>query len=88
MLTLVNVLWIKIKMRSVDLIKTPQQILGSLVDIVSSRVIRKVRGERRAGQFLLKNVNLVEEQDDARSHEPSRVDNRVKEEQTFHHTVL
>lgn len=75
-------------MRPVHLIESPQEVLGSLVHIISPGVVWEVISQRRPCQLLLEYINLVEEQNDARSHEPARVDHRVEQQQAFHHAVL
>ena len=65
-------------MRAVDLIEPPQQVLGRLVDVVAARVVGKVVGQWRSSEFLLKNIDLVEEENDTRAHKPPRIDYRVK----------
>ena len=41
-------------------------------------VLGEAYGERRLGDFLLKEILLVEEQDDGRLHKPLVVTNRVE----------
>jgi hypothetical protein len=72
----------------VDLVESPEQVFGSAVYVVSTRVIGEVVGERRLAQLLPEQIDLVEEKDDGCSHKPSGVDDRVKKDQTFHHAVL
>lgn len=59
----------------VDLVEPPQEILGGLVDVATARVVGEVVAEGRPGQLMLEDVDLVQEENDARPHEPSRVDN-------------
>lgn len=65
-------------MSSVDLIESPKQVLCGLVDIVASGVIWKIVPQWRSRKLDFEYVYFVQEQDYARSHEPSRVDNRVE----------
>ena len=75
-------------MCSVDLVEPPEKILCSPVDIVSARVIWEVADEWGSSELLLEKIDLVQEKNDARPHEPSRIDHRVEEHQTLHHPVL
>lgn len=75
-------------MSSVNLIEPPKQILGGFVDIVTSRVVGEVVAERRPGELDLEDVDLVQEKNDAGSHEPTRIHNRVEKKQAFHHAIL
>lgn len=75
-------------MCAVDLVEAPEQILGCSVHVIATRVVWEVFGERRFAQLLTEQIDFVEEKDDTRAHEPSRVDDRVKQHQTFHHTIL
>lgn len=61
-------------MCSIDLVKPPKKIFRSSVDVVSSRVIWEVIAERRPSKLLPEQIDLVQEEDDTRPHEPSRVD--------------
>lgn len=83
-----RLLRIEIEVSTIDLVEAPQQILGSSICVIASRVVGEVFRERRLAQLLPKKIDLVEEQNDTRPHEPSRVDHRVEKHQTFHHTVL
>lgn len=65
-------------MSSVDLIEPPQQVLCGSVDIVATGVIWEVIAKRRSTEFLSEEIDFVQEQDDTRAHEPSRVDHRVE----------
>lgn len=67
-------------MCSVNLIEAPQQIFGCFVDIITTGVVGEVVPKRRAAKFLFEDVDLVEEQDDTCTDEPSGVDDRVEEE--------
>jgi len=66
-------------MSTIDLVKPPQKVLGCSIDIISARIIWKVLVQWRTGQLLSEQVDFVEEEDDTRPHEPSRIDDRVKE---------
>jgi hypothetical protein len=44
--------------------------------------------QRTPWQLLCKQINLVQEQDDARLYEPARIADRVEEREGFLHTVL
>jgi hypothetical protein len=58
-------------MGSVDLVETPQQVLGSAIDVVPARVVWEIVAQWRTTKLFLKKVDLVEEQDDAGTHKPS-----------------
>jgi hypothetical protein len=75
-------------MCSIDLVESPEQVLGSAVDIVAARVVGEVVAQWGSRKLRFKEIDLVEEQDDAGSHEPSTVDDRVEEYQTLHHAIL
>lgn len=75
-------------MGSVDLVESPEEIFGGPVDIVASGIVREIVAQRRPAEFLAEQIDLVEEQNDTRAHEPSRIDDRVEKHQTLHHTVL
>ncbi len=75
-------------MRTIDLVKSPKQVLRSSINVISTRVVWEVISQRRSIQLLFKQIDLVQEEDDARAHEPPRVDDRVEEHQRFHHAVL
>lgn len=79
-LRLRDLLRIEIQMCPVDLIKSPQKVFGRLVDVVAARVVWEVVAQWRPAQLLLEDVDFVEEQYYTCSHEPSRVDNRIKQE--------
>ena len=57
-------------MGSIDLVESPQKILGGTIDIVSARVVREIRSQGRSTQLRLEQVDLVEKQDNARPREP------------------
>jgi hypothetical protein len=57
--------------RPVDLVKPPQQVFRSLVHVIAAGVVREVVPERRSKQFLLENVDLIQEENDTRPDKPS-----------------
>lgn len=59
-----HVLRIQIQMRSINLIESPQEILCRAVDVVASRIVRKVLLQRRLRQLRSEEVDFVEEKDD------------------------
>jgi hypothetical protein len=65
--------------RPVDLVKPPQQIFRSLVYVIAAGVVREVVPERRSKQFLLENVDLIQEENDTRPDKPSRVHDRIEQ---------
>ena len=75
-------------MGPVDLVEPPQKILGRTIDIITARVVRKIRSQGRPTQLSLEQVDLVEEENDARPREPPRIHDGVKKDQTFHHAIL
>lgn len=75
-------------MGTIDLIKPPKQVFGCSVEVVATRIVREVIDHRRPREFPLEKIDLIKEENDACSHEPSRIDDRVKEDQTFHHAIL
>ena len=46
-----NLLRIKVQVRTINLIESPQQILRRSIDIVAARVVREVVAERRLREF-------------------------------------
>lgn len=58
-------------MSAVDLIKSPQKVLGRSIRIVTPRIIGKVASQRRSSKLGLEEIDFVEEEDDTCSHEPS-----------------
>ena len=75
-------------MCAVHLVEAPKEVFRRTVHVFSARVIWEVLYQGRLFQFLSEEIDFVEEQDDGCSHEPSRVDNRVKEYERLHHAVL
>ena len=69
----VHILRIEVQVSSVDLIESPQQVLRRSVHVVPTRVVREVIAEGRPSQLLLEEIDLVEEENDTRSHEPPRI---------------
>ena len=65
-------------MRPVDLIKPPEQVFCSTVDIIASRVVGEIVAQRRPGEFCLEQVDFVQEEDDTRPHKPPTVHYGVK----------
>lgn len=72
----------------IDLIKPPEKIFGRSVHVIAARIVGKVVAQGGSTQLLLEQIDFVEEKDDARPHEPSRVDHGIKEYQTLHHSIL
>ena len=70
----VNLLWVQIKVRSINLVKPPQEILRGPVHIISAGVVREIIGKRYSAQLGSEQVHLVEEKNDAGSDEPPAVD--------------
>lgn len=75
-------------MRPVHLVEPPEKVLGRLVDVDATGVVGEVVAQRRPPELLAEDVDLVQEEDDARPYEPPRVDDRVEQEETLHHSVL
>lgn len=73
------ILRIQVEVGPVDLIESPQKVLGGTVDIVSTRVIGEVVGQRTSCKFDFEQIHLVEEEDDTRSDEPTTVHHRVEQ---------
>ena len=57
-------------MCTVDLVEAPQKIFGSSINVVAARVVWEVLPQRRSSKLDLEKIDFVEEQDDARPHEP------------------
>ena len=83
-----SVLRVEVEICTVDLIESPEQVLGRSVHIIATRVIGEIVAERRSRKLELEEIDLVQEQDDAGPHEPPGIDHRVKQDQTFHHSIL
>lgn len=73
-----NLLRVEIQLGSVHLIEPPEKVFCGSVDIVATRIIWKIISQRRPAKFLLEQIDLVQEQNDTRPHEPSGIDHRVK----------
>lgn len=84
----IDLLRIKVKMRSVDLVEPPQQIFRCPIHIVAARIVREIIPQGWTTKLLFEQVDLIEEQYYACPHKPSRVYNWVKQDQTFHHPIL
>lgn len=65
--------------RAVRLREAPQDVLGSLVDVGAAGVLGEVVDEGHLGQLLLEDVDLVQEENNRRAQEPSRVDDRLEQ---------
>lgn len=74
-----HLLWIEIEVRSIDLVKPPEQILGRAIHVITARIVGEVIAQRRTRKLLAEQVDFVQEQDDTSSLKPPRVDNRIKE---------
>lgn len=75
-------------MGAIDLIEPPQQVLGSSIDVITTRIIWEVFAQWRTTKLLPEQVDFVEEQNNTRPHEPSRINDRVKKNETLHHPIL
>lgn len=75
-------------MRPVNLVESPQQILGCFIHVIPSRIIWEVCRKWGTDKLLLKNIDLVQEQDNTCSREPPRIYHGVEKKQTLHHAVL
>jgi len=67
-------------MCSVDLVEAPEEVFCRTVHVFSARVVREVLYQRRFLQFLPEEIDLVEEEDDRCSHEPSRIHDGIEED--------
>jgi hypothetical protein len=76
--TIAYILRIEVKMGTIDLIKPPKKVLGGPVNVVAARIVREIVGQGTSRKFVLEKIHFVQEQDDARSHKPAAIDNRVK----------
>jgi hypothetical protein len=68
-------------MRAVHLVEAPKKVFRRAVHVFSARVIREVLYQRRLFQFLSEEIDLVEEENDGCSHEPSRVYDGIEEDE-------
>jgi len=80
-----NEVGIEIYMSTIHLIESPKQILRGPVHVIASGIVREVIAQRILVQLLLEAAGISQEQDDGSSHEPLRVDDRVKQHQGHHH---
>lgn len=83
-----SLLRIEVEICTVDLIESPEQVFGRSIHIIATRVVGEVVAERRSCELELEEIDLVQEQNDTGPHEPPRIDHRVKQDQTFHHSIL
>ena len=84
----VNLLRVQVEMRAIDLVEPPEQVFCRPVHVIPARVIGEIIAQGRLGQFRSEEVDFVKEENDGGTHEPSRVDDGVKENERFHHAVL
>lgn len=73
-----NALRIEVEMGAINEVESPEEVFGGAIRIGSARVIREVLAEWRTLQLLHEQIDLVQEEDDARPHKPSGVDDRVE----------
>jgi hypothetical protein len=71
-------LWVEIQVCTIHLVESPEKILGRSVHIVAARVIWEVVAQWGARELLSEEIDLVQEEDDACPHKPSRIDHRVE----------
>jgi hypothetical protein len=71
-------LWVEIQVCAIHLVESPEKILGRSVYIVAARVIWEVVAQRGARELLSEEIDLVQEEDDACPHKPSRIDHGVE----------
>ena len=64
-----------------------QDVVACRVVVCTSLVVWEVVLHRRDGQLLLKSVDLVQEQDDTRLDEPSRIADAIEKCKGFLHSV-
>ncbi len=62
---------VEIKIRSVYLVESPQQVFRSSVHVVAAGVVWKVIAERGSCELDFEQIDFVEEQDDTGPHKPS-----------------
>ncbi len=74
--------------RPICLHEPPQDVLRRLVNIGPARVLGEVPLEGDFWQLALEDVDLVQEQDDRCPEEPSRVDDRLKQDERLRHPFL
>ena len=56
--------------------------------MVTASIVREISLQRRTAELRLEQVDLIQEENDAGSHEPSRVDDRVEEDKALYHAIL
>ena len=66
-----DLLGIEIEVCSIHLVESPKKVLCRAIYIVAARVVREVVAQRRLGELGPEQVDLIQEQDDRCSHEPS-----------------
>jgi hypothetical protein len=69
-----HLLWVQVQVGAIDLVESPEEVFGCAINIVAARVIGEVVAQGGASQFLLEQIDLVQEEDDTGSHKPSGVD--------------
>ena len=74
----IHLLRIEVQVCAIDLIKPPEEIFGSSVGIVASRIVGEVAAEWRPSELRFEQIDFVQEKYYARSHKPSRVNHRVE----------
>lgn len=72
----------------IDLVKPPEQILGRPIHVITARIVGEVVAQRRTRKLLAEQIDFVQEQDNTGALEPPRVDDRIEENQAFHHSIL
>lgn len=75
-------------MCAVHLIESPKKILRCAIDVVAAGVVGEVVAQRGAWELLPEQIDLVQEEDDACPHEPSRIHHRIEKDQALHHSIL
>ena len=81
-------LWIHTQPRPIRLRKPPQNVLGRLIDVRSTSELWEIPLQRHLWQLGFEHVDLVQEQDDGRPEEPSRVDDRFEQDERLRHAFL
>lgn len=67
--------------------KAVEDVVAGRGVVGTALVIREVVLHRAHGELLLETIDLVEEENDGSLHEPPRVADRVKQSQSFLHTI-
>ena len=75
-------------MCAIDLIEPPEKVFRRAIDIRAARVVGEIVAEWALLELRLEQIDLIQEEDDTRPHEPPRVDDRVKQHQALHHPIL